>query len=142
MNVKKLIIAVFAVTVFSVLFGSITCGGVFNWVYRLEPTNVWKPMENFSFPLMIASCLISDLFFVYVYALINKGVPGKNKYTKGLLYGLLVWLVGMVPGMISTYLYQAIATTVVIYWTIWGLVASPLKGLITAAIYGEQASKI
>lgn len=137
MNIKKLIFAVLVVTVFNVLIGMVTCGGVFNWVYKLEPTNVWKSMENFSLPLMIATTFITDLLFVFVYALINKGVPGKNKYVKGLLYGLLVWMVGMFPGMIATYLYQTIATTVVIYWTIWALVVFPIKGLIASAIYGE-----
>lgn len=137
MNIKKLILAAVLVTIFNVLFGMLTCGGFFSWVYKLEPTNVWRSMENFSLPLMIVTTFITDLIFVFVYALINKGVPGQNKFVKGLIYGLLVWLVGMVPGMIATYLYQTIATTVVIYWTIWGLIASPLKGLIASTVYGE-----
>lgn len=137
MNIKKLILAVLVVGIFNVLVGMLTCGGAFSWVYKIEPVNVWRPMENVSFPLMIAGIFFVDLLFVWVYALIKNGVPGKNKYTKGLLYGLLVVLVGLVPGMIMTYTYMTVATTVVVYWTIWGLVVSPLKGLITAAIYGE-----
>lgn len=137
MNIKKIIFAVVVVAIFNILVGMLTCGGAFNWVYKLEPTNVWKPMENFSLPIMIASTFIIDLIFVFVYALINKGIPGKNKFIKGLIYGLLVVLVGLVPGMIQTYLYMTVATTVVIYWTIWGLIVSPIKGLITAAIIGE-----
>lgn len=137
MNIKKIILAVVVVALFNVLVGMVTCGGVFNWVYKLEPTNVWKPMENFSLPLMIASTFFIDLIFVLVYVLINKGILGKNKYVKGLLYGLFVWMVGLVPGMISTYLFMTVSTTVIIYWTIWGLIVSPLKGLIAAAIYGE-----
>lgn len=137
MNIKKIILAVVIVALFNIMVGMLTCGGVFNWIYKLEPTNVWKSMENFSFPIMIASTFFVDLIFVLVYVLINKGIPGKNKFTKGLLFGLLVWMIGLVPGMISTYLYMTVSTTVVIYWTIWGLVVSPLKGLIAAAIYGE-----
>lgn len=137
MNIKKLILATVVVTVFSVVFGMVTCGGFFNWVYKLEPTNVWRDMTNFSLPLMIATTLFIDLLFVFVYALINKGVPGQNKFTKGLVYGLLVCLVGIIPGMIYTYLYQTIATTVIIYWTISGLIVNPLKGLLTAYIYEE-----
>lgn len=137
MNIKKIILAVVVVSIFNILVGMLTCGGVFSWVYKLEPVNVWKPMETVSFPLMIASTFLIDLLFVVIYAIINKGVPGKNRYVKGLLYGLIVVLVGLIPGMIATYLYMTVATTVVIYWTIWGLIVSPLKGLITAAIYGE-----
>lgn len=137
MNIKKLILAVVLVSLFNVLFGAITCGGAFSWIYKLEPTNVWKSMDNFSFPLMILSDVFINFIFVLVYAIIKSGVPGKNKVAKGLLFGLLVWLVGMLPGMIMTYLYQSIATTVVIYWAIWGLIVSPVKGLIAAAVYGE-----
>lgn len=137
MNIKKMILAIIVVAVFNFLVGMLTCGGAFSWVYKLEPTNVWKPMESVSFPIMIAGILLVDAIFVWVYALINKGIPGQNRFTKGLLYGLLVVLVGLIPGMIATYTYMTVATTVVVYWTIWGLVVSPLKGLITAAIYGE-----
>lgn len=137
MNIKKMILAIIAVAVFNFIAGMVTCGGAFSWVYKLEPTNVWRPMESVSFPLMIAGMLLVDIVFVWVYALINKGIPGANRFAKGLLYGLLVVLVGLLPGMISTYTYMTVATTVVVYWTIWGLIVSPLKGLITAAIYGE-----
>lgn len=137
MNIKKLILAVLLVTIFNILFGMLTCGSTFSWVYKLEPTSVWKPIESFSLPLMILSTFVIDFIFVLAYAIIKSGVPGKNKYVKGLLFGLLVWSVGMFPGMIMTYLYQSIATTVVIYWTIWGLIVSPLKGLIAATVYGE-----
>lgn len=137
MNIKKMILAILLVAVFNVVAGMVTCGGFFSWVYKLEPTNVWRPMENFSLPLMILSTLFVDAIFVFVYALINKGIPGQNKYTKGLLYGLLVWAIGLIPGMVSTHIYMTVATTVVIYWTIWGLIMSPLKGMIAAAIYGE-----
>lgn len=137
MNIKKLILAILAVGIFNVLVGMVTCGGAFSWVYKLEPVSVWKPMTSVSFPLMIAGIFFVDLLFVWVYALIKNGVPGKNKYTKGLLYGLLVVLVGLIPGMIMTYTYMTVATTVVAYWTIWGFVVSPLKGLIAAAICGE-----
>lgn len=137
MNIKKMILAIIVVAVFNFIVGMLTCGGAFSWVYKLEPTNVWKPMTSMSFPLMIAGILVVDTIFVWVYALINKGIPGQNKFIKGLLYGLLVVLVGLIPGMIATYTYMTVATTVVVYWTIWGFIVSPLKGLITAAIYGE-----
>lgn len=137
MNIKKLILAIIAVFVFNFLVGMATCCSTFSWVYKLEPTNVWRPEASVSIPFAILGMLFADAIFVWVYALINKGVPGTNRFAKGLLYGLLVVLVGLVPGMIATYAYMTVATTVVIYWTVWGFIVSPLKGLITAAIYGE-----
>lgn len=136
MNIKKVILATIAVAIFNIIVGALTCGGVFSWVYKLEPTAIWKPMTS-AFPLMIANAFFVNLIFVLVYAIINKGVPGSNKYKKGLIYGLLVWLVGLLPGILATYIFMTVATTVVVYWTIWGLIVTPLKGLIAAAIYGE-----
>jgi membrane protein insertase Oxa1/YidC/SpoIIIJ len=43
----------------------------------------------------------------------------------------------MLPGMFSTYSFMTVATGVVIYWTLLGLVEMPIKGLIISAIYGE-----
>lgn len=137
MNIKKIILAIIVVAVFNFIVGMLTCGSTFNWVYKLEPTNVWKPATSISIPLMFAGVVLVDALFVIIYALINKGIPGQNRFVKGITYGLLVVLLGLVPGMISIYTYMTVATTVVVYWTIWGFIVSPLKGLITAAIYGE-----
>lgn len=137
MNIKKLILAIIAVAIFNFLAGMATCCSTFSWVYKLEPTNVWRADENVSIPFAILGMFIVDAIFVWVYALINKGIPGANRFIKGLLYGLLVVLVGLLPGMVATYTYMTVATTVVAYWTISGFIISPLKGLITAAIYGE-----
>jgi len=138
MKIGKVLIAGVAVTVFNVVVGMVTCGGVFNWVYKLEPTNVWKPMGN-SGPgagFMLGSLILS-VVLSFVYALIEKGIPGKNKLVKGLVFGLCVWAVGILPGMFATYAFMTVATTVVIYWTIIGLIKTPLDGMIIAAIYGE-----
>lgn len=138
MKISKVLISTVVVSIFNFIVGALTCGGVFSWVYKLEPTNIWTPVNKNSLPLMIVEILIANLLFVIVYALIQKGVPGKNKYSKGLVYGLLVCLVGLVPGMLSTAIHMTVAKIVVIYWTIWGLIVNPLKGLIVSAIYGEE----
>lgn len=138
MKISKVLIATIVVSVFNFIVGALTCGGLFSWVYKVEPVNVWKPMTNAILPYMIAEILIVNLLFVVVYALIQKGVPGKNKFTKGLIYGLLVWLVGLVPGMLATAIYMTVSKVVILYWTVWGLIVSPLKGIIASAIYGEE----
>lgn len=138
MKISKVLLATIVVCVFNFIVGAITCGGYFSWVYKLEPTNVWNPITKNSFGFMLLELVVVNLLFVVVYALIHKGVPGKNKYTKGLIYGLLVWLVGMIPGMFATAIYMTVSKVVVIYWTILALIMSPLKGIITSTIYGEE----
>lgn len=133
----KILIAGVAITVFDVIVGMVTCGWLFNWVYGLEPTNVWKPMEGPPGVTFYIGVLALNIVLVFFYALLNKGIPGKSKLVKGLLFGLCVWAVGILPGMFATYSFMTVATTVVIYWTVSGLIQIPLKGLIIAAIYGE-----
>ena len=137
MKIRKILIAGVAVTVFDTIVGMLTCGWLFNWVYKLEPMNVWKPMEGSPPAAYYIGALVLSIILAFVYALLNKGIPAKNKLLKGLLFGLCVWAVGMLPGMFATYSFMTVAPTVVIYWTIYGLIESPLNGLIIAAIYGE-----
>ena len=137
MKIGKILIAAVAVSVFSAIFGGVTCGGIFSWVYKLEPTNVWRPMYSCPGLTFFIGGFLLNIILVIVYALLNKGIPGKNRFVKGLIFGLCVWAVGMLPGMFSTYSFMTVSTGVVIYWTILGLVETPIKGFTIAAIYGE-----
>jgi len=137
MKIGKILIAGIAVTVFNAIVGGVTCGGIFNWVYKLEPTNVWKPMDGPPGAMFMIGSFVLSLILSFIYALINKGIPGGNKFTKGIVFGLCVWAVGMLPGMFATYAFMTVSMTVVIYWTILGLIKTPLEGMIIAAIYGE-----
>jgi hypothetical protein len=81
--------------------------------------------------------LVLSVILSFVYALIQKGLPGGSKLKKGMVFGLCVWAVGLLPGMFATYTFMTVAPTVIIYWTVLGLIQSPLEGMIIAAIYGE-----
>ncbi|MBN2483979.1 MAG: hypothetical protein JXD21_07260 [Candidatus Omnitrophica bacterium] len=137
MKIGKLLLAGVAVTIFNAIAGMVTCAGIFNWVYKLEPTNVWKPMDSAPGAGFFIGSLVISIILALVYALIRKGLPGKNKLTKGFVFGLCVWAVGILPGMFATYSFMTVAPTVVLYWTIMGLIQTPLEGMIIAAIYGE-----
>jgi len=137
MKIGKIIIAALIISLFSAIFAGVTCGWLFNWVYKLEPTNVWKPMDGPPGLGFHIGGFLLNVVLAVVYALFRKGIPGKNKLAKGFVFGLCVWAVGMLPGMFSTYYFMTVATGVVIYWAILGLIEMPIKGLIIAAIYGE-----
>jgi len=137
MKIGKIVIAGIAVTVFNTIVGMVTCGGFFRWVYKLEPTNVWKPMEGPPGIMLYVGSFILSIILVFVYALINKGIPGKNKLVKGLIFGLCVWAIATLPGVLTAYSFMTMAPTVLLYWTIRGLIQAPLEGMIIAAIYGE-----
>jgi hypothetical protein len=137
MKIGKILIAALVLSVFGMIFGALTCGWLFNWVYKLEPTNVWKPMDGPPGLAFQIGGFLLNMILAVVYALLRKGIPGKNKSAKGIVFGLCVWAVGMLPGMFSTYFFMTVATGTVVYWTLMGLIQLPLKGLIIASIYGE-----
>ncbi|MFH1768215.1 MAG: hypothetical protein ABH858_03535 [Candidatus Omnitrophota bacterium] len=136
MKLGKTLIAAAAITIFESIVGALTCGGVFNWVYKLPPTSVWKPMEAPGLAYYIGVLLLGILL-VIVYVYLKAGLPGETKLIKGLVFGLCVWAVGVLPGMFSTAMFMTVAPVVILYWTISGLIFTSLEGLIIAVIYGE-----
>lgn len=134
MNIKRILLAAVAVTVLAGVIGGLSCGLLFNWVYAIEPTNVWTPIEEMSWGKVYLGLFLLDIVLVYVYSLLKSAVPGKTKVVKGIVFGVIVWAVGMLPGMLSTYFFMTVATQVVIYWTISGVIVSILKGIVMASI--------
>ncbi len=141
MKAVRVIMAGIVVTIFQAFVGAVTCGGIFNWVYSLEPVNVWKPMEGCPGMGFIIAGLLLNVILAFVYAMINKGIPGKNKCVKGCVFGFIVFAVGTLPGMLATYTFMTVATTVVIYWTLVDLIKRPIEGMIIATICGDKFSK-
>ncbi len=136
----KKLLATLAVFVFKIVSGMVLCGGIFSWVYTLPPTNVWRPMMP-SKRLFIGMLLVSFLF-VFVYKILSKAFEGMGAVKKGLVYGLCVWAVGLVPGMVATYAFMTVNPKVVLYWTLNGLVLMPIEGIIVALIVGDAACSI
>lgn len=136
MNVKKVLLSGVILWLLNTLLGWLTCGGIFNWVYKLPP-NIWKsPEEMMSAGNMIAANLmglLGSMIFAFVFALIKKGVPGEG-IKKGALYGFLVWMVGALVGIASMPFFMTIATGVVIYWLIQSLVFNTINGVIVGAL--------
>lgn len=140
MNTKKILISGVVIWVISTIFGLLTCGWLFSWVYTLPP-NIWKdPVEMMSTGNIIGgnlTGLFRAIIFALVYALLYKGIPGES-VKKGMMYGILVWLVGALAGMASMPFYMTIATTVVVYWIIQALVLNLISGAIVGVIYKEN----
>jgi hypothetical protein len=137
-KVLRIFFATLSITAINMVFAALTCGWAFNWVYKLEPVSIWKlsydcaPGNDFIFGLFLL-----NIIFTYVFFVLYTGIPGKNKYIKGILYGLIIWATGMLPGMFSTLTFMNISPVVVLYWTIWGLVLNSLKGIVVSLIYYE-----
>jgi len=135
-NYKKLFITAIIVSIASFIISGVTCGWLFNWVYLLEPINVWKPIVyggNFM-ATSLAGTFVMMTILVGVYEYIRNGIPLKG-IKKGLCLGTMVWLVGILPGMWATYMFNTTNTIVLIYWAIQGLVKYLIIGAIIAWMY-------
>ncbi|MHC4075171.1 MAG: hypothetical protein ACYSRZ_01985 [Planctomycetota bacterium] len=137
MKLWRILIAGLVITVFNTAFAMVTCGWFFRWVYALKPTDIWKPMNGPPPTAYYISAVVISILFALVYAILNKGIPGKIRLLKGIVFGLCVWAVGILPGMAAMYFFMTINPVVVLYWTLLGLVQTPLAGIIIAAIYGK-----
>jgi len=142
-SLRKVLLAGLVVAIMSSIWGILTCGWLFNWVYLLEPTIVWKDI-NFQDPVFLGVCyggiFILNFLFAWVFALLYHGIPGE-KIGKGIWYGFLIWLVGILPGMFSLYLWMNIAEIVIIYWCTNLLIERVIAGIIVALIYKPREIK-
>lgn len=136
----RILLADVAVTAFGAVYGAITCGWLFKWVYAIAPTEVWKPESTYTGTFWIilnTGNFISSFLLACVYGWIQKGLPYECACCRGSAFGLIVWLVGVLPGMFALYMFTTIAPTVLIYWAISGAISLQIAGLILAAIYGK-----
>ena len=138
MNIKKLLIATVAMWIIGTIFGMLTCGWLFNWVYELPP-NIWQSNEVMMENLTLMNLLGFFRYFAFalVFAFLHKGIP-ESGIKKGIIYGILIWLVGSFAGMFTMPLYMTISTTVVVYWMAQALVLNLINGAIVGKIYKEE----
>jgi len=138
LNTKRIFISGIVAWIAGTVLIWLSCGWLFGWVYKIAPTTLWKTSaEMMTAGNMIGSNvvgIVAGVLFALVFAFLYKGIPYRG-VKKGLVFGFLMWLVGVLVGMASMPFYMNIATTVVVYWIIQALVIMLVKGAIVGAIY-------
>jgi hypothetical protein len=71
------------------------------------------------------------------YAVLYKGIPGTG-IKKGLIFGLILWLINRLAGELFFYTMSPIPFMLVVAGWIHGLIVGALGGIILAAIYGKS----
>lgn len=97
------------------------------WSKVMMPTAGPPPISFFYYSIVFG--IITGILLASVYAIIREGVPGK-KIKKGLVYGILVFLVAGVPSSLSLYLLINLPSTLIAYWTLENLVIYLIGGTI------------
>lgn len=141
----RIIIAAFTVTFFQLTFGTLTACGIFQWADLIQPMDLWKPISvltgNFLIWLNIGNILFA-FFMAASYGLVCDRFPEVSRVVKGAMFGMLIWLMGPLPGMFALYMFTKIAPVVILYWTVTGMMSMQLIGLIIAGIYGGPSKKV
>lgn len=142
-NATKVLLSGLAICFISFLIG----GGsyfLFGRVFELEPINIWKwtPAQGFNMPvqwwiILFLLNIVLAVIFAFVFALIGKGLPGKG-IQKGLSFGLIIWIVGPIPALVTMYLMMNIANGALIYFTFQSLFEWLIYGWVISLIYKDK----
>lgn len=143
LDYKRIILAGLAIFFISFFIG----GGsyfLFGKVFQLEPTNIWKwtPAQGFNMSvqwwvILFLLNIVLAIIFAFVFALIEKGLPGKG-IQKGLGFGIIVWIVGPIPALVTMYLMMNIATGALAYFTLQSLFEWLVYGTVISLIHGNK----
>lgn len=148
MNIKKVIIAGLAIDVISFfIFPLFFSNSLFGWVFRLEPTNIWKWTPQVPFTSMPVSYLLFfilanttlAIFIAFLYAVLYKAIPGTG-IKKGIMFGLLMSPMSVLIPMFSMWAMFRVPGVTILLFTIEQLVEVLVYGAVIALIYKEKES--
>ena len=92
------------------------------------------PPPNSFYVYSIIVGIVSGILIALVYGVVKGSVPGRTAAKRGLNYGLLVFLVGGIPGYLSILLLINLPALLILYWAIETLIVNLVGGMIIARI--------
>lgn len=116
-----------------------------------EYVGVWSPLmmpipeegpPAYFFYYSLLFGFISAGLFAVVYSVLQRAVPGRGRAAKGLAYGLLVFLVAGIPGMLSLYLLINLPVGLIGLWAVETLVVYLLGGMIVAGLVTPKMQEV
>jgi hypothetical protein len=102
------------------------------WSKIMMPKAGPPPVEFYYYSVIFS--FITGLIFAGIYTVIEKGIPGKTLIKKGVIYGLLIWLVGGIAGSLSMVLLINLPIDLIAFWAVTGLIIDLIAGIATAKI--------
>ena len=125
---KKIIIGGLLAGAFMLLMGMLF-GALSSEIYKLSPKVFWKPMGGDWFTKVLVYDLASGLIFAWVFSIVKSSLPGP-RLAKGLMFGIMMFMIGPFHALWMSYLVIAIRTKLLGIWMINGLVNYVFSGLI------------
>lgn len=100
------------------------------WSQIMMPGPGAPPMSFYVLSIVFA--LVTAIIFALVYTVVKESITGSGVWSKGLLYGLILFLLAAIPGYLSTYLILAVPGMLILLWTLESLIIYMLGGVVIA----------
>jgi hypothetical protein len=85
--------------------------------------------------IVLVGLAVFSVAFVYIYV---RGVEAKPWLGQGIRYGILAWLLTVVPASLAEFVTMYLPHPLVLRWIGYGLLQLVVTGLAVAAIVGER----
>jgi hypothetical protein len=102
------------------------------WSKIMMPTAGPPPAEFYYYSWIFT--FIGGLIFAGIYAVIEKGIPGKTIVKKGMIYGLLIWLITGISASLTMVLLINLPIDLIAIWAVTGLIINLIAGIAVAKI--------
>jgi hypothetical protein len=102
------------------------------WSKLMMPTAGPPPASFYAYSIFYE--LIAAFLFVLVFVVLKDGLPGRGAAKKGLIYGLIVFALAGLPGVLSMHLMINLPAALFVWWGFEMLVIYLLGGMITAKL--------
>lgn len=141
-NIIKTIIAAVVIVILAQIIHMV--GAQVGKSYYIDPAYyaIWSkimmpeagpPPASFYY-LSILFGLITYLLFAGIYPILKESMPGDGAIQKGLIYGILVFLLGAGPGHLAMYLLINIPVGLLLMWAVESFIIYLLGGGVVAWI--------
>ncbi len=119
------------------IFGFLIYGVLF-MKWTAEAHQIWRPMDSLHMRIgMPLADIFSGLMVALAYAILYNGIPGTG-IKKGIIFGLILWLITRFAGELFFYVMSPIPFMLVIAGWIHGFIVGALGGTAIAVIYGKS----
>jgi len=102
------------------------------WSKIMMPGAGAPPMSFYYYSLGFN--ILAGVFFAVVFSALACCIGGKDKTKKGALFGLAIFLVAGLPGLLSMYLLINLPLALIIIWAFEGLIINLIAGVAVAHI--------
>ena len=102
------------------------------WSKLMMPTAGPPPTEFFV--ASVASAVIIALIYSAAYDMLKGSLPGKTDLMKGLKYGIMLFILVQIPGLLGMWLLINLPLMLLVYWGIGSLAILLIGGIVIAKI--------